>query len=85
MDLALFRLGVLPVKHEHVADRADYLAVGVGGNGLRELTLLIFEVQKSDFDEFVVFQSLVNRGEDVGRETAFADLGERFEMVGESA
>ena len=61
-NLPLVWISLLSVEHEDMADRADQVAVGCVGNGLGELSLLIFKILKADFNQFMMVECLVNRG-----------------------
>jgi hypothetical protein len=68
-----------------MSDHPDDFAAGFLRNGLGEFPLLIFKILKSDFDQLVVLQRLVDGRQHTGCEPGFPHVHDRFETVRESA
>jgi len=84
LDFALVRLGMLPIEYAHVAYHADQLAVQCLRNVLRKLALLLFILYKTNFNEFMVLESLINRGQDLRCKAGLTNLHDGLEVVSDA-
>src|SRR5260221_8252437 len=80
--LFLHRLGLGSIEHNNVADAHDQMAAGVLAKLRSEFLLLVLEIVEFHLDQFVVFQSMIQRCEKLRTEALLAHLEGGFEPLG---
>ena len=53
-----------PIEHDHIANPDDQMAAALFGKLWSEFLLLLLELVELHFDEFVMFEHLIQRGEE---------------------
>ena len=79
MLVTLFRLR--PVECDGMSNEEDLAGVGAGGQLGGELLALGFVVGEPDFDQSVVGESLIERGDDGFGYTLVSDVDDGFEFL----
>ena len=70
-----------PVKHNHIATPGDQKAAALLGKLWSEFLLLLLELVELHFDKFVMFEHLIQSGEELRAQTFFAYLQHGFEAL----
>ena len=76
---------MLPVERRHMANQADLRAAELALESRDHLFLVRFVAGEAHLDQFVDLEGFVDGREHSGRQTGFADLNYRFEIVSEAA
>ena len=81
--LERFRLDRLwPIEHNDIADPSNQMTIGFLRELWRKLLLLLFEAVELYLDKLVMFQRLVDGGEELRAQTLFANLEGGLELLG---